>query len=203
MRFIGLEQGSAEWLKWRSSRITATDSSIITGHNPYRDQKTLWKEKFGMLPAQKDNAAMARGRELEPVARALFIEKMKIEVNPAVVEHDEMWWLGASLDGIDASGKYLIEIKCPKLQTHLAASNFDIPIYYQIQMQHQLACTGAELCFYVSYCPNLTDDLCLVINEILPRPKFIDRMIYWENEFFKNNMCQWKEPENLCNHCPW
>ncbi len=203
MKIISLEQGSDSWLYYRKNRIMATDSSIITGHNPYKDRKTIWKEKLDMLPSQKDNPAMARGRLLEPIARSLFMDQMKFEVFPEVVEHDSLWWMAASLDGIDSTGKRLVEIKCPKLQTHLVSANFEIPYYYLVQIQHQLACTGAEVCYYTSFHPDLEDGLRLIINEIYPKPNFINRMIDLEYEFYEKNLCQMLEPDESLNICPY
>ena len=138
MKIISLAQGSQEWLDWRKTRITATDASVIMGVNPFKNVSTLWKEKLDIVAAPTANERMLRGQELEPVARQLFIEETGIDVEPLVVESDEFYWMGASLDGINDTRKIIIEIKCPSSDTHLLAVDGSIRPYYMVQMQHQL-----------------------------------------------------------------
>lgn len=201
MKIINLEQGSPEWLHFRRSHITSTDASVLTGHNPFSDPKTLWGQKLQLIPEKKKNQHMQRGNDLEPIARNLFQEKMKFEVEPLVIQSNDRPWQMTSLDGIDASRKRIIEIKCPKIQSHLACCSIqDIPMYYLVQMQHHLACSGAEICYYVSYHP---DDPNLIIHEIHPKQNFIERMNAIEHEFYAHYLTQFKEPSHEIWQCTY
>jgi putative phage-type endonuclease len=193
MKIISLQQGSQEWLDWRESKIAATDASIIMGLNPFKNVVTLWKEKLSIVAAPPANEHMRRGQELEPIARALFIEETGIDVEPLVIESDKYSWMGASLDGIDATRKIIVEIKCPSADTHLLAANGGIKPYYEAQMQHQLYASEAEICYYVSY--NTGCDPKFVVLEITRNEEFIKEMIACEEKFYHDNLCGMKQPE--------
>jgi putative phage-type endonuclease len=180
MRKIELEQGSPEWLAWRKTVITATDASIIMGNNPWDTPYKCWQKKLGLIEENISNAAMERGKRLEPEARAKFIQFHGIDMIPAVVESTEFDFLGASLDGISELGNSLLEIKCGGEKLHNMAMKGEIPDYYRDQMQHQLLVTGAEICYYYSY--DGTDGICL---EVLPDPEYKEKFLPKAREFWK------------------
>ncbi len=179
MKTINLEQGTQEWLSWRKTVITATEASIIMGNNPWVTPYQCWQRKLGLSEEQKTNDAMERGKRLEPQARAQFIERYGIHMEPVVVESTEFDFLGASLDGISACNK-ILEIKCGGSNLHKMASHGVIPDYYLDQMQHQLLVTRAEKCFYYSY--DGKDGICI---EVYPDPEFINRFMPKAREFWK------------------
>ena len=180
MRIIKLEQGSAEWLSWRKTVITATDASILMGNNPWDTPYQCWQRKLGLIEEKKSNEAMERGKRLEPEARAQFIERHGIEMEPEVVESTEFEFLGASLDGISSCGSMLLEVKCGGIKLHDMAVRGEIPAYYKDQMQHQLLVTGAEKCFYYSY--NGEDGICI---EVFPDPEYKVNFMPKAREFWK------------------
>ena len=210
MKQIKLEQGSPEWLTWRKSVITATDASCIMGNNPWTTPYKCWQRKLGLIEEVKSNEAMERGKRLEPEARAQFIDRYGIEMEPMVVESTEFEFLGASLDGISQLGNRLLEIKCGGSKLHDMASQGIIPDYYMDQIQHQLLVTSAEKCFYYSY--DGKDGICI---EVLPDPEFINRFLpkaraFWRGvAFFEppaltqgdyknmNDDLSWKEYANM------
>jgi putative phage-type endonuclease len=180
MKIIELEQGSQEWLSWRKTVITATDASIILGNNPWDTPYRCWQRKLGLIEEKKSNEAMERGKRLEPEARAQFIERYGIEMNPVVVESTEFEFLGASLDGLSLLGNQLLEIKCGGSKLHEMASRGEIPAYYQDQMQHQLLVTRAEKCFYYSY--DGTNGICI---DVFPDPEYINKFMPKAREFWR------------------
>jgi len=192
MKIIPVTQGSDEWLAWRKEKITASDASVILRSNRYTNPVTLWEEKMDLIPSQPTNDHMERGKLLEPFARKLFIEQTGIHVEPLVIESDNLFWMGASLDGIDPSRKILVEIKCPIITGHIAAINNEIKPMYRDQMQHQMAATGAEMCFYITY--NEFHEQPLNILEVPRDEKHIESMIEAEEAFFKEFLCGWKRP---------
>ena len=180
MKFIELEQGTAAWLAWRKTVITATDCSCILGNNPWSTAYKCWQRKLGLIPEQQSNEAMERGKYLEPEARAQFIAGYGIDMFPVVVESSEFEFLGASLDGISEASNTILEVKCGGYKLHQMASNGQIPQYYLDQMQHQLLVTGASKCFYYSY--DGKNGICI---EVLPDPEFKDKFLPKAREFWR------------------
>jgi len=199
MKIIPHTQGSSEWLLWRQHRITATSASVIMGINPFKILCELWDDMMG-ISAPISNDAMRRGQELEPIARDLFIQETGIHVTPICCEHDDEWWMAASLDGISQDHKTICEIKCPKMKTHLEAIEGNIPQYYYAQCQHQLFVTGAERVFYTSYHPDCTRknyydiETKLAIVEIIPDSQFIDTLRIKSKYFYEEHICRMNRP---------
>ena len=180
MKVIELEQGSSEWLSWRKTVITATESSIIMGNNPWDTPYTCWQRKLGLIEDKKSNEAMERGKRLEPEARAQFTERHKVNMVPIVVESSEFSFLGASLDGFCGECNAVLEIKCGGAKLHNMAKNQEVPQYYLDQMQHQMLVTGAERCFYYSY--DGIDGICI---EVLPDALWVKKFMPKAREFWK------------------
>lgn len=180
MKIIELQQGTAEWLNWRRTVITATEASIILGNNPYETPYNCWQRKMGLIGEKKSNDAMERGKRLEPEARAQFKERYHITMEPAVVESTEFNFLGASLDGIDPWEEKILEVKCGGAKLHNMAERGEIPEYYKDQMQHQLLVTGAKKCFYYSY--DGKDGICI---EFYPDPEWKVKFLPKAREFWK------------------
>jgi len=151
MKIIELEQGSSEWIDWRKSKVTASELPIIMGKSPWLSPYELWQQKLGFTSGMKDNWAMQRGRDLEPIVRDLVNERIEANFVPMVVEHEELEWAAASLDGIDLELEAILEIKCPGLADHKLAEEGKVPEKYQDQIQWQLFCSGMKIAYYASY----------------------------------------------------
>lgn len=151
-KYVELEQDTDQWLDWRMSGITATDASIIMGDNPYEDIDTLFSVKAGLAASQfKMNDAIQRGKDLEPLVRAKVNNHFQENFQPACVQNIKYDFMLASLDGISADGRIILEIKCPSgFGTHKKNIE-DIPAYYATQVQYQLLCTGADYAVFTSY----------------------------------------------------
>jgi putative phage-type endonuclease len=192
MKKIDLEQGSQEWLAWRKTVITATDCPAIMGSSPWSTAYKCWQRKLGLVEEQKSNEAMERGKRLEPEARAQFIERYGINMQPTVVESSEFDFLGASLDGISESGNCILEVKCGGAQLHTMASQGSIPQYYVDQIQQQLLVTRAAKAYYYSY--NGKDGIPI---EVLPDPSFEETFLPKARAFLK--CIAFSEPPPLQN----
>jgi putative phage-type endonuclease len=180
---LELEQGTAEWLKWRDLGIGGSDAAAIMGSTPYMDVLELYNRKLGLEPPLQTNAAMQRGHDLEPIARVEFELETGLHMKPGCFIHPEYDFMRASLDGISADGKYILEIKCPGLTTHREALTGKIKPYYFTQMQHCMAVTATEMCYYCSY-TDLPDIQSLYITEIERDDAYIERMIQREAIFW-------------------
>lgn len=180
MKIIDVEQGSNLWLSWRKTVITATDCPSILGSSPWSSAYKCWQRKLGLIEEQKGNESMERGKRLEPIARARFIEEKGINMKAAVVESSQWNFLGASLDGLSDDHRCILEIKCGGSKLHKEASEGRIPEYYMHQMQHQLLVTGAAMCFYYSF--DGEQGICI---EVLPDPEFQAQFMPKAREFWR------------------
>lgn len=140
-----LEQGTDAWLLWREQGIGASEIGTILGNNPYETAEGLWKVKSGLVPPKPSNEAMRRGTLLEPAIRAVYETIVSnAPRTPLCAEHDELSWLRASLDGIDETHQYVLEIKAPNSRQVWWDSARGLVAYYYWQCQQQLLVTGAK-----------------------------------------------------------
>lgn len=140
-----LIQGSPEWLAHRLKYRNASETPAVVGVSPWQTAYQLWLERTGRSKT-KVNAAMKRGSELEPVARAAYEKLTGHVMEPLVMVEGEY---SASLDGITLAGDLILEVKCPMRgrdsQLWQAVSAGEIPEPYFWQVQHQLMVAGAAL----------------------------------------------------------
>lgn len=182
---VKLEQGSEAWREWRHKGIGASDAPTIMGENPFKNAKTpaqLLQEKRGPVPDFTQNAAMAKGTELEPEARRRYIAKTDRDVRPACVQSTRYEWLRASLDGLSINNDAVVEIKCGKSAWNKALESPDIPVYYYGQLQHILAVTGLGSIDYCCYWPESHSDP--LVRSVARDDLYIDRLLKKELEFW-------------------
>ena len=151
MKLLSLEQGSPEWIEWRKTVITATDSAVILGESPYKTAYCLYMQKKGLYAPDEINDRMLKGQLLESEARMCYEMEVAQLMNPAVVVHDDLNFLAASLDGLSEDMTRAVEIKCPGKKTHSIAKKGKIPDIYIWQLQHQMLVTGLPFIDYFSY----------------------------------------------------
>lgn len=168
-------QGSEEWIEWRQQHLGASDLPVIMGVSKWRTPYDLWREKMGFLQSTPDNYAMKRGRELEPLVRDLTNSILGTDFEPCCVQHSDVEWAAASLDGYDEGTNRILEIKCPSLADHKSAEDGKIPEHYYPQVQWQMFVADVPECVYASYHDEqivfvqLGQDLEYITNELLPK----------------------------------
>lgn len=145
------KQGTPEWLAWRQRGLGASDAPTVMGRSKWSTPYGLYRHKIGLDPGPKMNPAMARGIRLEPKARAAYEKHTGNVMVPMVLESVEHPILRASLDGLEANGKTILEIKCPGKEAHLLAVHGMVPENYVDQVQQQLYVAGAEVAHYWSF----------------------------------------------------
>ncbi len=116
-----------------------------------------------------------------------------IQFEPCVCESSQYPWLAASLDGLSECTEYILEIKCPKHETHLNAIQNRYPSYYYDQIQLQLLVAGAEICFYFSYRPECKENPYKII-ETRPDLEKHAEILHKGKEFY-TQMCTMCSPE--------
>ena len=178
---VDLQQGTSEWLTWRHKGIGASDASTVMGQNRFENPSVLLQQKRGPVILDSfQNEAMARGTQLEPEARKLYIATTGNEVRPVCVQSFRYDWLRASLDGLSTNHDAVVEIKCGASVYRRVSQSRTIPDYYYGQVQHILAITGLDSLDFWCYWPD-NPPVLLAIKRNEP---YIERLLRKELEFW-------------------
>jgi hypothetical protein len=169
------EQGTEEWLNDRLGRATGSRAGDITAKGKSKGLESVTRRNYRFQLALERitrkqqgqvfvNEAMARGTELEPLARQAYELHSGNLVNEAgfCYPSDALHY-GCSVDGfVDADG--IIEIKCPSAPIHYGyLEDGVVPSNYKGQVLHNLLTTGRTWCDFVSYHPDFPEKLQLFI----------------------------------------
>lgn len=170
-----MEQRTDEWFAARLGKVSASRVAEViaktkTGPSASRRNYAveLALERItGTRQERYQNAAMQRGTDLEPLARAAYeaatgqlVEEVGFILHPSIKS------AGASPDGF-VGGDGLVEIKVPNSATHLdtmLAGKADAQ--YLPQMHWQMACTGRKWCDFVSFDPRFPEEKQLLIARV-------------------------------------
>ena len=177
---VVLEQGTREWLEWRHKGIGASDAPTIMGENPWKSATELLGEKRGPAREFGQNAAMARGTQLEPEARRCYMARTGRDVSPACLQSCRHDWLRASVDGLSVNGDAVVEIKCGDSVYRRVSQFRCVPDYYYGQLQHILAVTGLSSLDFWCYLPGRPELLLPVARD----DAYIERLLNAEVEFW-------------------
>jgi putative exonuclease len=158
---LDCEQGSEEWLAARLGIPTATGfENIVTATGKksasyIKYMAELIEESILGGGDTFKSDFMERGNQLEPQARAAYeflTGNDVIQVGGVYLNEDRE--VMVSPDGLIPSLKKGLEIKCPKMSTHIRyLLEGGVPAEYVIQVQANLWVTGYETWDFVSYCP--------------------------------------------------
>lgn len=195
-------QRTEEWYAARLGKVTASRVADVmaktkTGYSTSRQNymmQLLCERLTGKKEESYSSAAMQRGTEMEPIARAVYeAEKGLFVVETGLVDHEEIKNFGASPDGL-VGDDGLIEIKCPNTSTHVDFLRTGKPDNkYQWQMLAQMACTGRDWCDFVSfddrlpeplqfYCIRFYRDDCRIKEMLTEIQKFLEELDLLEKE---------------------
>ena len=164
-------QGTDEWKQLRLGKATASRIKDIIaktqkGYSTSRDKymtQLLLERLTGTVAESYSDAAMAHGVEQEPFARAAYEAAKGVMVDQvAFVNHPTIEMAGASPDGL-VNDDGLVELKCPMSHTHLESLLGGLDDQYKVQVQWQMACTGAKWTDLCSFDPRFPAELQLVI----------------------------------------
>lgn len=139
-------QDSELWHAFRADGVGASEISALTGSDIYKNTPySTWLVKTKRVKGFAGNSFTTKGKELEAKARARYELINMDDMPPACAIHPRFEICRASLDGISADGKKLLEIKCPTGRSTIdAALKGSVPMHYWEQCQYQMAVTGAE-----------------------------------------------------------
>ena len=158
---INADQRSPEWFRARAGRLTGSRAAdmlatIKNGESAARRDYRLQLvcERLTGQPQEDTfvNAAMQRGIDLEPLARAAYEAKTgNVAVQTGFLSH-VTHKAGCSLDGHVDHFAGIVELKCPKSATHLLYLRDGVlPRDYVPQVTHNTWITGAEYVDFLSY----------------------------------------------------
>ena len=164
-------QGSQEWHTFRLGKVSGSRVKDVMakgrGKEPSATRRNymmeLLCERLTGNPAGADlsrNAAVQRGVELEPLARASYEVSAGVMVaETGCFSHQSIDWFIASPDGLVGDAG-LIECKCPNTATHVATlQSGRHDAQYEWQMLAQMACTGRAWVDFVSFDDRLPEPL--------------------------------------------
>lgn len=168
-------QGSADWLAARAGSLGASQvadalARTKTGWGASRAtvRSQLVRERITGKPTETFcSAAMQRGKELEPQARAMYAFQTGYEVTEvALVKHPRIEGSHCSPDGLcDDNG--LVEIKCcGDARHHEMLSGAEPEDRYVKQALWQMACTGRRWVDLAYFNPDWPEEMHLVVRRI-------------------------------------
>lgn len=167
-----MQQQSEAWYSARMGRVTASKvkdvmakgrSGAPSAARQNYMMQLLCERLTGTREEGYTSAAMQRGNELEPVARAAYELFQDCEVEEVgLIIHQRIEGFGASPDGLIhlPAGRGGLEIKCPNTAQHVAvmqAGRHDPQ--YEWQMLAQMACAELEWVDFVSFDDRLPEEL--------------------------------------------
>lgn len=143
----------AEWLRERQSVIGASDAAAIFGVG-YADQNpvTVWHSKIEGKPTDDPKKAklFRIGKLMEPSLRLIFADETGLPCDPAgeftIYRHPDVPFVGATLDAITVHDEYgwcPVELKNVSNFARREWDDGQTPLKFQVQVQQQLAVTGA------------------------------------------------------------
>lgn len=152
MKYISTVGMSREdWIAIRQASIGTSDFAAVFGLSPWKTPYELWEEKMNGA-ADIKSFRFEQGHKYEKVVREWFTEitGLKVVRDKKIRIHKDYDYLTTNLDGIvrrDDGVKSAIEIKTvdPMIYRHWDG---EIPLYYQIQAQGQMAITGFDSVFF-------------------------------------------------------
>jgi len=134
---VKVEQGSQEWLKMRLGKITGTRLKEVFKSDNLSLVDELTAEIISEVVEENFvNAAMQRGKDLEPIVRDLYTQVTGIEIEEVgFCLSEENDFLALSPDGFTKDRKGAIEIKCPSTKIHVKYIRQDqLPNEYKYQV---------------------------------------------------------------------
>ena len=171
MRIIECEQGTEEWLSARLGIPSASNfHRIVTTTGKWSAQADAYINELAaerITGERKDffiSDAMARGNELEELARDNFIFESDYEVDQVGFCIREDLDVGCSPDGLILEDMGL-ELKCPLAHNHVGYLRDNcLPSKYVQQVQGSLYVTDRDIWHFYSFHPDFGEQLHVVVH---------------------------------------
>lgn len=157
MKRLNLLQGTPEWHAHRRTARNASEAAAMLGLSPYMTRTellTIMKTGIRPEPTPMEQERFDKGHRIEAALRPLASAVIGEPLYPVVGDSDD-GYLSGSFDGLTMADD--IGWECKSLNEELRAvfAQFDLaqddgscgralPIHYQIQMEQDMAISGAE-----------------------------------------------------------
>lgn len=192
---VGLEK--SEWLKARKQGITGSDAGAICGLNPFRSAFSVYQDKVSDSIEEFDNEAMRQGRDLEEYVAQRFEEAtgLKVRRANAIYQNEGHPIMLADFDrlvvGLPEGKRAGLECKTVSPYSADKWAEGQIPIHYQMQVQHYLAVSGFD-CWYVA---SLILGREFIIRKIERDEGLIQNLITIEERFWNEHVLKRVMPD--------
>lgn len=154
MQIVSLVQGGAEWHAHRAKHFNASDAPAMMGCSSYKTRSELVKELATGLTGEVDAATQRRfddGHRFEALARPLAEEIIGEDLSPCVGVKGKY---SASFDGLTFMNDQALEHKTLNKSLreamHEGCTGTDLPLQYQVQMEHQAMVSGCERILFMA-----------------------------------------------------
>ena len=181
---IGLSK--EDWLKYRKMGITGTDAGAVCGLNPYKSAFQVYQDKRTAEVEEFDNEAMRQGRDLEKYVSDRFTEEtgLKVRRANAIFQNEKYPFMLADFDRLLVGQNAGLECKTVSPYSSELWKEGNIPIHYQMQVQHYLAVSGYE-CWYIAA---IILGKEFLIRKIERDDELIQSLITIEQNFWKDHV---------------
>lgn len=187
------------WLAARRKGVGASEAGAIFGISPWATPLQLYMDKLGMLEDSKPKKWMKWGLRIESVVAEVYAEETgrEISVPHKLMQHAEHPFMLASLDR--TAGDRVLEIKRVyqhDTQAWGPAGTEEVPEYYYLQVQQQMAVAGYELADLAAF----FGDAELRIYPIRRNESVIEKLVEAERDFMRRveqrdpPMPDWEHP---------
>ncbi|WP_343187023.1 lambda-exonuclease family protein [Anoxynatronum sibiricum] len=141
-----------EWLCHRRSGIGGSDAAAIAGVSRWKDPFSVYMDKTDKGQPFETNEALYWGSTLENVVISEFMKRsgLRVEPLPVILQHPEVPYLLANLDGIvidDEGHVGVFEAKTANAFSKCEWEGDKVPDAYMLQVQHYLNVTGYDYAY--------------------------------------------------------
>lgn len=176
------------WLEARKEGIGGSEAAAVLGISPWVSPLTLYLRKLNLMPEQESSERMQWGLDLED-AVALYYEretgrKLYSPKPYTIFQSQKHPFMQCTIDKLieqfDERGPGLVQIKTagPGL---LAEWQEEVPLYYQVQIQHEMAVMGYK---WGSFAVFFGDFKGLIVDVEL-NDRFVEILVEKEEEFWQ------------------
>lgn len=177
------------WQNWCQEGLSAQETAIIMGENPWESKETLFKRKTGELSQEiPETSAMTLGREIRPKAIEAYKSLHEgVDLRPQNIQNLNIWWLRAHVDLMSKFPLHIAEIRCGEGSYEKAKNSLYPPKPYWAEAQHILATTGLKYLNLFFYNPNSeTQDVKPPLQmTVWRKEEYISRMLRESNIFME------------------
>ncbi|WP_353107773.1 lambda-exonuclease family protein [Gordonia sp. (in: high G+C Gram-positive bacteria)] len=188
-RLLPTPADEIKWLLQRREGIGASETAAILGMGRWTGQTQygVWLDKTGQVPlSTAKTEAMELGHILEPVIRDTAASRLGFEVRTiGGLASRERPWQRASLDAVllvPGDGPIPLEVKNTSQYLAEQWSDDQVPDAAELQLQHQLAVTGAPY----GYVAGMIGGSRIVTRRVDRDQELIDTIIREEEAFWSH-----------------